>query len=85
VAQVATEGRIRLGDRLIRVTGDFAYELGVERGALKLAAQQAPVDGRVTNIYRREAGKWKIVYHHSELSPTRLEVFNRLLAKFWAA
>ena len=81
VAQVATEGQIRLGDRLIRVTGDFAYELGVERGALKLAAQQAPVDGRVTNIYRREAGNWKVVHHHTDVSPAMLDVLKRLQAK----
>jgi ketosteroid isomerase-like protein len=81
VAQVAAEGRIRLDDQLIRVTGDLAYELGVERGALKLAGQRADIDGRVTNIYRREAGKWKIVHHHTDISPAMLEILNRLLAK----
>jgi ketosteroid isomerase-like protein len=81
VAQVASEGLIRLDDQLIRVTGDLAYELGIERGTLKLVGQQAAIDGRVTNIYRREAGKWKIVHHHTDISPAMLEILNRLPTK----
>ena len=81
VAHVASEGRIRLDDQIIRVTGDLAYELGVERGTLKLVGQPVTIDGRVTNINRREGGKWKIVHHHTDISPAMLEVFNRLLAK----
>jgi ketosteroid isomerase-like protein len=81
VARVASEGRISLEDQIIRVTGDLAYELGIERGVLKLMGQQAPVDGRVTNIYRREAGNWKIVHHHTDLCPAMLEVLNLLPAK----
>jgi ketosteroid isomerase-like protein len=81
VAQVASEGRIRLDDQIIRVIGDLAYELGVERGSFKLVGQLVTIDGRVTNIYRREGGKWKIVHHHTDISPAMLEVFNRLLAK----
>lgn len=81
VAQVATEGRIRLEDQIIRVTGDLAYELGVERGALKLVGQPAAIDIRVTNIYRREEGTWKIVHHHTDVSPAMVEILNRMLAK----
>ena len=81
VAQVASEGRITLDDQIIQVIGDLAYELGVERGGLKLVGQQAAINGRVTNIYRREAGTWKIVHHHTDIAPAMLEVFNRLLAK----
>jgi ketosteroid isomerase-like protein len=81
VAQVATEGRIRLEDQIIRVTGDLAYELGVERGALKLVGQPANIDIRVTNIYRREEGTWKIVHHHADVSPAMVEVLHRMLAK----
>jgi ketosteroid isomerase-like protein len=81
VARIASEGRIRLDEQLVRVSGNLAYELGVERGALQLAGQEAAIDGRVTNIYAREAGKWKIVHHHTDVSPAMLEVLNRLLAK----
>jgi ketosteroid isomerase-like protein len=81
VAQIATEGRIRLDDQIIRVTGELAYELGVERGALDLVGQRVAVDGRVTNIYRREAGQWRLVHHHADASPAMLEAVNRLFAK----
>jgi ketosteroid isomerase-like protein len=81
VAQIATEGRIRLDDQIIAVTGDLAYELGYERGQAKFAGQQVALDHRVTNIYRREGGSWKLVHHHTDVSPGMLEVLNRLQAK----
>jgi len=81
VAQIATEGRIRLDDQIIRVVGDMAYELGYERGPAKFAGQQVTLDHRVTNIYRREAGSWKVVHHHADVSPAMLDVLDRLQAK----
>ena len=81
VAEIASEGQVRLEDQLIRVTGDLAYELGFERGQAKFAGQQVTLDHRVTNIYRREAGSWKIVHHHTDVSPAMLDVLNRLQTK----
>ncbi|MBW8832786.1 MAG: nuclear transport factor 2 family protein [Burkholderiales bacterium] len=81
VAEIASEGRIRLDDQLIRVVGDLAYELGSERGQAKFAGQQISLNHRVTNIYRREAGSWKIVHHHTDVSPAMLDVLNRLQTK----
>jgi|SRR3972149_9894401 len=81
VAQIASEGRVRLDDQVIRVVGDLAYELGYERGQAKFAGQQVTLDHRVTNIYRREAGSWKIVHHHTDVSPAMLDVLNRLQTK----
>lgn len=81
VAQIASEGRVKLDDQMIQVTGDLAYELGFERGQAKFAGQQVSLDHRVTNIYRREAGNWKVVHHHTDVSPAMLDVLNRLQAK----
>ena len=81
VAEIASEGRVRLDDQLIRVMGDVAYELGSERGQVKFAGQQISVDHRVTNIYRREAGSWKLVHHHTDVAPAMLDVLNRLQSK----
>jgi ketosteroid isomerase-like protein len=70
-----------LADQAIRVAGDLAYELGVERGRLTLAGQEVTIDHRVTNIYRREAGAWKIIHHHTDVAPAMLDVLKRLKAE----
>jgi hypothetical protein len=51
------------------VIGDMAYTVGFEH-------TQAVVDGadrtytlRVTQIYRREAGAWKVVHRHADTPP----------------
>ena len=81
VAQLASEGQVKLGDQIIQLAGDVAYELGVEHGQAKFAGQQVTIEHRVTNIYRREAGGWKIVHHHSDVSPAMLDVLSRVQAK----
>ena len=81
VAGIASGGRVKLDDQIVQVTGDRAYELGVERGQFTLAGQQIIIDHRVTNIYRREAGSWKLVHHHADLAPAMLDVLHRLQAK----
>jgi len=81
VAKLASDGQVRLGDQLIQVVGDMAYELGTEQGQAKLGGQQVSIEHRVTNIYRRESGAWKIVHHHTDVSPAMLDVVSRLQAE----
>ena len=69
VAGIASGGKVTLGDRLIRVVGDVAYELGTEHVDATLAGQTVRTEVRVTNIYRREGGAWRIVHHHADASP----------------
>lgn len=78
VAELADGGEVTLRDQLIRVLGDVAYELGVESGRLSLAGIEVAIDFRVTNIYRREGGGWKIVHHHTDLSSPMLDTLKRL-------
>ena len=78
VAELASEGKIELKDQIIRVAGDVACEAGIEHGHLKLAGQLVTIEHRVTNIYQREAGAWKIVHHHTDISPAMLDVLSRL-------
>ena len=49
-----------------------------ERGQATMAGQTLTFDHRVTNVYRREAGGWKIVHHHADISPEMQELLNRL-------
>ena len=78
VAQLSTKGQVKLRDQFIQVAGDAAYELGVERGQFSLAGQQVTADARVTNIYRRESGAWKVVHHHTDIAPAMVDVLSRL-------
>ncbi len=52
VASLTSDGQVELGDQLIRVGDDIAYELGTERGQATMAGEQVSIENRVTNIYR---------------------------------
>ena len=78
VAQLASDGQVEVKDQLIHVAGDLAYELGIEHGRVKLAGQPVALEYRVTNIYQREAGAWKMIHHHTDTSPAMLDVLSRL-------
>ncbi|MEJ2557945.1 MAG: nuclear transport factor 2 family protein [Anaerolineae bacterium] len=81
VAQLASGGQVKLSGQLIQVSGDMAYEVGTEQGQFTLAGEQVSIKQRVTNIYRREAGGWKIVHHHADISPAMLDILSRLQAE----
>ena len=77
-AQVFSDGQVEPEDLVVVPTaGDVAYTLGTEHGQAKLADESIGIDWRVTNIYRREAGEWKIVHHHTDVSPAVVEALDR--------
>lgn len=78
IAPLASAGQVELDDQVIEVVGDAAYEVGLERGQMELAGERITLDHRVTNIYRREAGQWKVVLHHTDVSPAMQEVLRRV-------
>jgi ketosteroid isomerase-like protein len=78
VASICSEGEVRLRDQLIRVGTDLAYEVAVEEGDITMAGERVAFNERVTNIYRREGGEWKIVHHHSDPSPAANDLLSRL-------
>ena len=69
IAQRSSEGKVELKDQLICLAGKVAYEVGVEHLEAKLGGQKFAAKIRVTNIYQREAGAWKITHHHTDMSP----------------
>ena len=81
VAHICSGGQVRLDDQLLRTGGDLACGVGTERGQATMAGQTVTFDHRVTNVYRREAGAWKIAHHHTDVSPEMQELLRRLQAQ----
>ncbi len=49
------------------VSGDLAYIVGTEHTTASVAgAPPAPYSLRVTTIFRREEGEWKVVHRHAD-------------------
>jgi ketosteroid isomerase-like protein len=78
VAKASSEGKVELKDQLVRVSGDLAYEVGTEHAEFKLGGQKLGGQARVTNIYQREGGGWKIVHHHTDVVPAMVDAVKRL-------
>jgi ketosteroid isomerase-like protein len=78
VASLASGGQVAIKDPLIQIGGDFAYEVGNEVGDGTIAGEVVAFGQRVTNIYRRDDGAWKIVHHHTDKSPAMEEIVSRL-------
>jgi ketosteroid isomerase-like protein len=52
------------------VSGDLAYVVGYERGSASVGGGPVePLDLRVTQVYRREGGEWKLVHRHGDPGP----------------
>ena len=57
----------RFDVELVEVSGDMAYTLGFERFNGSIAGRPVePVTVRVTHVYRREDGEWRIVHRHGD-------------------
>jgi ketosteroid isomerase-like protein len=78
VATLASSGSVRLDDQQLQVGSDMACETGIERGRLTLAGQNATIEHRVTNVYRRGPDGWKIVHHHTDISQKMLDILSTL-------
>ncbi|KRE57743.1 hypothetical protein ASG92_23630 [Arthrobacter sp. Soil736] len=51
-------------------SGDLAYTVGFERADLSVdGGPPQSTKLRVTHVYRREAGEWKIVHRHGDYVP----------------
>ena len=78
MAEIFEGGHIELSDQLIRVDGDFAYEVGLEHGQFSPGGTRMNTEHRVTNIYRRVGDDWKIIHHHTDISADFADALSRL-------
>lgn len=51
------------------VLGDVAYTVGLEHTSASINGEPSTYTLRVTQIYRRESGEWKVVHRHGSPSP----------------
>jgi ketosteroid isomerase-like protein len=52
------------------LSGDLAYLVGFERGVSSIERGAVEDLGlRITQVYRREAGEWKLVHRHADPGP----------------
>ena len=58
------------------MSGDLAYTVHFESSEVRVARRDewSPVVLRVTHLYRREEGTWKIIHRHADTSMERIEV-----------
>ena len=51
-------------------SGDLAYTVGYEHNNVRVNGQPTTYTLRVTHVYRREDGQWRIVHRHADVPPT---------------
>jgi ketosteroid isomerase-like protein len=78
VAKAAKGGGVKLKDQALQVSGGLAVEIGMEDGSITLGGETVKIAQRVTNVYKREGGAWKLVHHHADLSPAMIEAVKKL-------
>ena len=51
-------------------SGDLAYTVGYEHNQVSVDGKPTTYTLRVTHVYRREDGQWRIVHRHGDVPPT---------------
>ncbi|MEU0793082.1 nuclear transport factor 2 family protein [Amycolatopsis sp. NPDC005961] len=65
--QTAAERAVHNGDA--GASGDLAYTVGFEQNTVSINGWPATYTLRVTHVYRREDGEWRIVHRHGDRPP----------------
>ncbi len=57
-------------------SGDLAYAVWIDRGQVRVAGRDefSPMVLRITQIYRREEGMWKVIHRHGDPITGKTEV-----------
>ncbi len=69
------EGRGTVEPLGMSESGDLAYAVYLEKSEVQVEGQEArqPMVLRVTHIYRREDGVWKIIHRHADAVAQKVE------------
>ena len=64
----STEDERRVENISLVVTSEMAYSVDIERTKIRLANtdEVRPMALRVTSVFRRESGQWKVVHRHAD-------------------
>jgi ketosteroid isomerase-like protein len=67
-AAANAEGHVAVEIIAWHVTGDLAYTVAIERGMVRAAGATAatPKALRVTEVFRKEGGAWRLVHRHAD-------------------
>src|ERR671921_608610 len=75
VAQGFSDGQVSIEDLVVvPLADDVAYTLGHEQGQATLGEETVGIDWRGMNNSRGGEGEWKMVHHHTDVSPELVEV-----------
>ncbi len=70
VASRFTGGELVPDNVVVHSSGDLAYTVGFERGTVSVdGGSPQPMTIRVTHIYRRIQGTWRLVHRHADFPP----------------
>ena len=84
-SELASNGSVKLDNQVIRVLGDVAYEVGNESGHFTLAGRPITIGQRVTNIYKREGGQWKMIHHHTDIAQAMIDALGQQIKESHSA
>jgi len=66
-ATMGFEGTLVADDRRFVESAEIGYMVCVERtNGMTKAGEEIKVDIRATTIFRKEAGHWRVVHHHTD-------------------
>jgi len=66
VSNLYRDGTVAIDYTTKVVSGDMAYTVGTERRVIKIGERTEESNLRVTQVYRKENGSWKIVVRHAD-------------------
>ncbi|MGI8824261.1 MAG: YybH family protein [Chloroflexota bacterium] len=61
-------GHLEIERLAIGMSGDLAYTVWIERGTVRVEGRDEPgaLVVRVTHVFRREEGAWKLIHRHGD-------------------